>query len=64
MSIEKLSMELAQDSVKNAVGSALLSKSLDTARTNADGLLRLMETSVPASAPLPEGSGGTVDMLV
>jgi hypothetical protein len=57
-------MDLAQDSLKNAVGSAVLSKTLDAAAANADGLLRLMATADPARAPLPEGSGGAVDIVV
>lgn len=60
MDIAKLSSEMAQDSLMNAVGTTMLSKSLDAAQSNADGLARLMES---AAAPLPEGSGRKVDLF-
>jgi hypothetical protein len=64
MDIQKLSIESAQTAVKDKVGTALLSKSLDMARADADGLLRLMTRSAAGNAPLPEGSGGAVDIVV
>jgi hypothetical protein len=63
MDIAKLSMDAAQQSVMDAVGMAMLSKSLDTSRMNADGLARLMASADPARAPLPDGAGNRVDIL-
>ncbi len=62
MDIAKLSMETAQASIKDAVGTALLSKAFESAKTQSDGLLRLLG-SASAAAPLPAGSGTRVDLF-
>lgn len=61
MDIARLSTELAQDSLMNQVGTAVLSKSMDRARSDAEGLALLMDSA--ALAPLPADSGKNVDLL-
>jgi hypothetical protein len=39
----------------------MLSKSMDTAKQNAEGLARMMQA--PAQAPLPAGSGNIIDVM-
>ncbi len=45
----------------NQVGTAVLSKSMDRARSDAEGLALLMNSA--ALAPLPADSGKNVDLL-
>lgn len=52
-------MDAAQNSLMDQVGISMLSKSLDKAKSDADGLALLMGTAL---APLPPDSGRTVDV--
>jgi hypothetical protein len=61
MDIARLSTELAQDTLMNQVGTAVLSKSMDRARSDAEGLALLMDSA--ALAPLHADSGKNVDLL-
>lgn len=56
MDISALSMDLSQIQLLDQVGAAMLSKVLDAGKQQAASLLESL-------APLPEGSGGNIDIL-
>lgn len=56
MDIPALSMAMAQTQLQNDVGTALLSKAIDTSSDMGDGLTKMMELSVN-----PE-IGGNIDI--
>ncbi len=58
MDIPALSMDMAQWNIGNQLGTALLSKSLDTAESMGDNMVKMMERSVT-----PE-LGGNIDLSV
>lgn len=60
MDIESLATEYARESTIEQARVAVLSKSLDRQRTDAEGLARLMASA--ALPPLPEGAGSLVDV--
>ena len=64
MDIQNLSSSLAQSRVADAVGSALLKKSLSEMGDAGAALAQLFESvqSLPASAPLPSDSGTKIDL--
>ncbi|MFZ4615614.1 MAG: YjfB family protein [Rectinemataceae bacterium] len=64
MDIQSLSISLAQSKVADAVGSAMLKKSLSDMGDAGAALAQLFESvaSPPASAPLPSGSGTKIDL--
>jgi hypothetical protein len=63
MDISALSTDLAQSKLMESVGAAMLGKGLSLAKEEVQGLMKLMESSALATAPLREGSGGTIDIL-
>ncbi len=56
--IPALSMSMSQWNIGNEIGTAMLSKSLDTAEDIGDGMVKMMEKSVT-----PE-LGGNIDVNV
>ncbi|MEI6388463.1 MAG: YjfB family protein [Spirochaetota bacterium] len=65
MDIQSLSTSLAQSRVADAAGNAMLKKSMSAMGDTGAALAQLFESvaSSPASAPLPAGSGTTIDLL-
>ncbi len=61
MDIQALSMDMAQSSLSQQVGTALLSRSLGDAKEQGQELLKLMASATPA--PLAEGSGSAIDVF-
>lgn len=61
MDIAKLSTDLANQSLMDQVGTAVLAKSMDRAKIDAEGLALLMNSA--SLAPLPAASGKNVDLL-
>lgn len=62
MDIPGLSMSLASSQVLNQVGTAMLSKSLDTAEALGDGMVQMMDRSMELSVNPSVGSN--IDLMV
>lgn len=60
MDIARLSMDTAQQNLLDQVSIAVLSKSLDRTKTDAQGLALLMAS---AAAPLPPEAGKNIDVM-
>jgi hypothetical protein len=59
MDIQTLSMDMAQAKVTDQVGTAVLAKSIKGMDEEGAELLKILDSA----GPLPEGSGGKVDLL-
>lgn len=60
MNISSVSMDTAQSSLQNQVGTVMLARGLRAEQEQASDLLK----GLPSAAPLPEGSGQRVDLFV
>ena len=65
MDIAKISMNLSQSSLMNAVGTAMLSKSLDLVEGQAEALTASMDMNTPSLESLVYPTSGTsIDMRI
>ncbi len=65
MDIAEISMNLSQNQLMNAVGTAMLSKSLDLVEGQAEALAQSMDMSAPSLESLVYPTSGTsIDMRI
>lgn len=63
MDIEGISMRMSQTQLMDAVGMKVLSMSLDRATQGAEGMVEMLEESMPENLSIPN-LGGNLDITV